>query len=141
MHDLVERSPVEPLERAEWPVGRVAEREEVREETVLRETEDLPSKLLILHRRMACANAEVGRGQHHQHRRVTQVVLQEPRPPIVRRIPRNDRDCSRGAADVPRALPNPGEFAELIVVSHEHEVPRLPVLRRRRQPAGLENRR
>ena len=49
MHDLVERSPVEPLERPERPVGRVAEREEVGEEMILRETEDLPSKLLILH--------------------------------------------------------------------------------------------
>src|SRR6266542_4340336 len=34
VHDLVERSPVEPLERSERSVGRVAERDEVCEEVV-----------------------------------------------------------------------------------------------------------
>ena len=83
--------------------------------------------------------SQVGRDEHHQHRRVTEVVLQEPGPTIVRRIRRHDRDRSRGAANVPRALPDPSEVAELIAVGHQHEVPRLPVLRRRREPARLED--
>src|SRR5437773_3895583 len=83
VHDLVERSPVEPLERPERPVGRVAERDEECEEVLLWETEDLPSEPLILHGRVARADPEVGRGQHHQHRRVTEVVLQKPGPAIV----------------------------------------------------------
>jgi hypothetical protein len=88
---------------------------------------------------MACPDPEVGRGQHHQHGRVTEVVLQEARPTIVRRIRSHDPNRSRGAPDVPRTLPNPGEVVELIPVGHEHEVPRLPVLRRRRESARLEN--
>ena len=105
------------------------------------EGEDLPSKLLILHRRVAGADPEVGRGEHHQHRRVTEVVLQKAGPTIIRRIRRDDRDRSGGTANVPRPLPNPSQVAELVAVRHQHKVPRLPVLRRRREPARLEDRR
>ena len=91
MHDLIERSPVEPLERPERTVCRVAERDEICEEVVVREGEDLPSELLILYGRVAGADPEVGRGEHHQHRRVSEVVLQETGPTIIRRIRRDDR--------------------------------------------------
>jgi hypothetical protein len=105
MHDLIERSPVEPLKRPERTVCRVAERDKICEEVVVREGEDLPSELLILYGRVA----------------------------------RDDGDRSGGAANVPRPLPNPSEVAELVAVGHQHEVPRLPVLRRRRKPASLED--
>lgn len=57
---------------------------------------------------------EVGRRKHHQHRGLTEVVLQETGPPIVRSIRRDDRDRGRGAADVPRPLPDAGEVAQLL---------------------------
>jgi pimeloyl-ACP methyl ester carboxylesterase len=84
----------------------------------LREAENLPSELLILHGRVARADPEVGRGEHHQHRRLTEVVLQQPGPAIVQRIRRDDRDRRCGAADVPRALPDPGQ-----VLRYEPEQP------------------
>ena len=46
MHDLIKRSPVEPLERPKRTVCRVAERDQICKEVVVREGEDLPSELL-----------------------------------------------------------------------------------------------
>ena len=61
VHDLVERSPVEPLERPQRPIGRVAERDEVCKEVVIREAEDLPGELFIVHGRVAGADPKIGR--------------------------------------------------------------------------------
>ncbi len=116
MHDLIKRSPVEPLERPKRTVCRVAERDQICKEVIVREGEDLPSELLILYRGVAGTDPEVGRGQHHQHRRVAEVVLQETGPTIIRRIRRDDRDRSSGATNVPRPLPNPSQVAELVAI-------------------------
>ena len=66
-------------------------------------------------------------------------LLRANGPAIVRRIRCDDRNRSCGAAHVPRALPDPGEVAELVAVGHKHEVPRLPVLRQRCEPTRLKN--
>src|SRR5581483_3532901 len=137
--DLVERAAVEPLERGERPVGRIAQRHQVGAEPVVGEAEDPTRKLLILNRRMAGADAEIGGHEHHRHRRVPQVVLQEAAPALVLRDRRDDRDRGGCTGDMPGSLPDARELSQLLAVGHDDEVPRLPVLRRRRKPAGLQD--
>jgi hypothetical protein len=46
--DLVERPTVRSVDRAQGPVGRVAEREQQRTEPVVGEAEDAPRQVLVL---------------------------------------------------------------------------------------------
>ena len=53
---------------------------------------------------------------------------------------RAEADDRRGRArDVRGAAPDLRELRQLRAIGHEHEVPRLPVARRRSAPAGLED--
>jgi hypothetical protein len=88
---------------------------------------------------MARAAAQVGRRDGHGIRRLAKVVLQQSRLPIVLRLRRDDRDRGRRSGDMLGALPDLRQFDQLYPVRHEHEVPRLPVARRRGTSPGLEN--
>lgn len=88
---------------------------------------------------MARADAQVGRGCGHRIRRLAKVVLEQSGLPIVMRHWCHDGDRGRGCGDMLGALPDPCQFDQLRPVRDEHEVPGLPVARRRRPPPGLEN--
>ena len=88
---------------------------------------------------MARADAQVGRGDGHRIRRLAKVVLEQSRLAIVLRLWRDDRDRGRRTGDMLGALPDLRQFDQLRPVRDEHEVPRLPVARRRGTSAGLEN--
>jgi len=105
----------------------------------LGEAENRPSLLLVGGRSMARADAEVGRRDGHRVGRLAEVVLEQGRLPVVRRLGRHDGDRRRGPGDVPGPLPDLRQLDELRPVSRDHEVPRLPVAGRRRPAPGLED--
>src|SRR5438477_9126285 len=66
--DLVEQAPVRTADRPQRPVGRVAERDQQRANSVVREAEDAPRQVLVLDGRVPTADAEVGSSEHDAHR-------------------------------------------------------------------------
>ena len=59
----------------QWSIGRVAEGDHVGARAVRRRAEDASARLLVADGGVAAADAEVGGGQQHGHRRLPQVVL------------------------------------------------------------------
>ena len=93
--------------------------------------------VLIPHRRMAGADAQVGGRDHHRHRGLADVVLVGHLPAFTRRHRQDECDGGRGTGDMTGALPDRGKFLQLSLIGDDDKVPRLAVLRRRRPPSGL----
>src|SRR5579862_7910286 len=62
---LVEGAAVRVADEGERPVRRVPERDQVGAEPVLGKAEQQARQVLVADARMAAADAEAGRGQHH----------------------------------------------------------------------------
>src|ERR1700683_1052361 len=75
VHYLVKGTSVELRNGPEGPVGRITESDHVRAKVVCRCVENASARLLVADRRMPTADTQVGRGQHHHHRCLSQVVL------------------------------------------------------------------
>ena len=124
---------------AEGPIGRVAEVEHVGHVAVRRQAEDLAGPLLVADRGVSRADAEVGRGDHHRHRRLAGVVLGAVALAGVICARQHERHRGRRAGHVPGPLPHLRQLAQLVSVLHHHEVPRLPVARGGSPASGLED--
>src|SRR3954452_7147988 len=140
VHDVVEGAAVGVLHRAQRPVGGVAEAEQIGAEVAVGEAEDLARLVLVADRRVPGADAQVGRGDHHERGRLAEVVGDALADLVVGRVLGDQGDGRRRAGDVRAALrPGLGQLDELLAVGDDDEVPRLPVRRGRRPPAGLED--
>src|SRR3954451_19161000 len=139
VHDVVEGAAVGVLHRAQRPVGGVAEAEQIGAEVAVGQAEDLARLVLVADRRVPGADAQLGRGDHHERGRLADVVADAPGLLVVWLL--GDQGDGRRRAGEVRAAPRPrlGQLDELLAVGDDDEVPRLPVRRRRRPPAGLED--
>ena len=81
-------------------------------------------------------DAEVGGGHRHDNS-LAEVVLIDELSALIGRHRNHPGDGGRGRRDVARALPHSRQFAELIRIGDDQEVPGLAVRRRRRSPTGL----
>jgi DNA-binding SARP family transcriptional activator len=138
VHDVVEGAAVGPDERPQRPVGRVAQADQVDGEVAAGEPQHPLRLLLVGNRRVAGADAEVGRGQHHVRGGLAEVIQHEAALPLVLRLPGHQGDRRRRLGDVPAApFPDLGQLGQLRAVGDHHKVPRLPVSRRWRPPSRL----
>src|ERR1700733_10878713 len=88
---------------------------------------------------MTAADPPIGSGDHHLHpglADVEAIALAGPRLLLVRDYHRDRGSCVR---DMAAPGPDFGELTEHLAVGDDDEVPRLMVLRRRRDAAGLEH--
>jgi hypothetical protein len=93
--------------------------------------QDAPSQVLIPDRRVAAADAEVGRGKHHADGHLAKVEIDRaPRRRVVR-LGGEQRDGGRRSGDVPGAMEDTRQLLELMAVRAEDEVPALLVGRGR----------
>jgi hypothetical protein len=137
--DLVEGAAVWALDRRQRPVGRIAQRDQVRAELVVGEAEQAARHVLVPDARVGGADAKAGRGEHDAHRGLAEVVLDEASFPVVLRYRGDQRDRRRRVGDMPGALPDVRQLQQLRPLPDQDEVPGLPVLRGRRPAAGLED--
>src|SRR5690242_450204 len=86
---------------------------------------------------MTGPDPQVGRGDHHRHRGLADVVVVGDYPTLVGRHGNRDGNRGRGPGDVAGAPPDRGQLLQLVGLGDDDEVPRLAVLRRRRAPAGF----
>ena len=105
MHDFVEGASVQPLDDDQRFVRRIADGEEVGQEASFGKAQNGPGLVLVGGRGVSCADAQVGCGNGHRVRGLTEVVLEKSRLPIVLRLCRNDGDRGRRATDGESASP------------------------------------
>jgi hypothetical protein len=76
VHYLVEGTPVRVADQRQLPVGRVAERDHVRAEPVGRQPQYLARQALIGDTRVAAADLQACRGEHHAHHGLPEIEVQ-----------------------------------------------------------------
>jgi hypothetical protein len=139
MHHVGVRPTIRVGDRGERPTRGIPHRNQIGAEPVRRKAEERARELLVGHRRVPGSDAQARGHNHHAHRRLPEVVLQQVLLPPLRGDGRDERDGRRGRGDVLRPAPHLRQLGQPAPIRDEHEVPRLPVLRRRRPPAGLQD--
>jgi hypothetical protein len=124
-------SAVDLRQRRQWPVSRIAERQEVCPAPIPGRAEQPSEAVLVTDRGVARADAQVGCSNSHLERRLAEVVLDQPVPPGIIGDWRNDHDRGRGPRDVSGGFPHERQLLEVGLFGDEDEVPRLGVGRRR----------
>src|ERR1700759_187910 len=124
---LAERAAVELRDRRQRAVGRIADPEHERRQVALRDAEDLADPIMVTDRRMAGADAEVGRRDHHRVGGLTKVVTVNDLHAPVGRLGDAQHDRGRRLGDVAGALPGLRQLGELLGVGDEDEIPVLAV--------------
>src|SRR5215469_16567945 len=109
VHYLVEGTAVGPDLRSQRPVRRMAQPDEEGHVTIDGNAQDLAGLVLIAHRRVTRADAEVRRGDHDRVGGLTEVVVADEAGAVIAELRRDQRDRGRGAGDVARAPPDRGQ--------------------------------
>src|SRR4051794_16167231 len=138
VHDLVERTAVWLRDRRERP-HRVAERQQQDALAFLGVSEHRAGLGLVADRGVAAPDAEVRGGQHHAHRRLTEIEGEGFAVLGVARCGRQQGDRGGRAGDVCAPLPQGSHPFQRGAFGHRDEVPRLLVHRGRRTPPRLDD--
>src|SRR3989442_9968862 len=101
MDALVERSSVRTREWSEWPVSRIAQRDEEGAGSIPGMSQDRPSLVLVADRRVTTADPEVSSHHHHAHRRLAEIELDQFPNARVIRLRDDDGDRRCGIRHVP----------------------------------------
>src|SRR5580700_4893878 len=108
VEDFVEGAAVRLGNGAQRAVRWVAGADQVRDVAVGWHAEDRARGLLIAHRGVAGADAEVGRGEHHGVRGLAQVVLVDDPAALVVGLRNDQREGGGRPGDVAGAAPDGG---------------------------------
>src|SRR6187549_2972788 len=99
--------PVPVADLIERPaVGWVTQTDQVRAEVAVGKPEHAPRLLLVGHRGVTGADAEIGGGQHDVRRRLPEVVHEQVLAASVLRLPDDEGDRRCGPGNVLRPLPD-----------------------------------
>src|SRR5271167_3257376 len=105
MDNLFERPTVRFADRLERAVSRIPDTEQVGHLVIVWNAQDLARLVLVPHRRMTGADAQVGGRDHHRHRGLTDVVLVGHLPALTGRYRQDERDRGRRPRDMTGTLP------------------------------------